>query len=256
MIKKIFLLLTLISIIFWKYSDIFANQINSNNIGFTGTQFAEVISDSQIIDTQTGRIGAGVSEYFINPASNFSANSGLAGTEISNFLARDIKISENFFGEILLLENLKNLIQVSPRDEILKSANQYEKFSEIHDFFLGSLNAGEKSLQQLSVRESILKNKVKQFESEASLLEKKFFNSLDNFSTAISDQNFEIFVRKEKEVVEVKAELGRILALEKYFKIFLPQIEKKLIAMEKNKNALIAGVQVDAVTAKLVDLAK
>lgn len=181
-----------------------------------------------------------------------SAFSGIQ--ESHSVLIIPSEISGDFSEEFSFIRSGYNLLALDIRNEILIANNRFERFEKIDAAFQEFLNRGNYLLQRLQQEESQLKSFLELSRQQSNQFRDDFSRNMNAFNAEGVNQAVLDFTLSDQNIVQKNAELARILRLENFISPLLSSLQVRQQAMQNNRDALLAGVQMDAQTARSLGL--
>lgn len=210
----------------------------------------ELATDGVTFDTiaaQSGiAIGSEIARSLITPDSQ----AGTDGISIAqDFAEANALFRGRFVTELELLKRLTLLARLDPWEALQEISNRTEAVRQLERDYADTIAAGEAAKAQVVIVGNDISAQIDSLEQEIEATETEFFDAFGDFEAERAAEKYDGFVEKKQKLVVLRAEFGRYKALNDRFNTVLPAAEVKQIAITRNREALIEGVQVDKDTA-------
>ncbi len=226
-------------------------QNSSMNAAQDGIDIAAEISvEPIVISAQAGKKGfdlaADIANTFLQ-SSSLAGKWGIASAQV--FAEPDALFRGRFAVELDLLKRLTLLSRLDVWDNLVGVNNRVEVVRQLERDYADALSAGRGAKEQVVSVGNSVQERADILQQEIDTLEENFFASVNDFRAQDADTDFQDFVAKKKQLVALRAEFGQYKALNERFNELIPLVARKADAINKNRDALIEGVQVDKDTA-------
>jgi hypothetical protein len=189
-----------------------------------------------------------------------STDAAKRGIESVTFL---LEISEqesgsegDFVNTFLLMKQMDSVLGLNVREEILRSHTPKETYDEIENRIDVLQKNGSSYSSAISDYVASYNEEITSLEEKIQQTESAFFSAVDTFDSRNSDRLLEQFITEKSDMVRLRAERSRASNILKKLTAKTEQATLRLNAIRRNKEALIAGVQFDARTARSLGLIK
>lgn len=156
----------------------------------------------------------------------------------------------------VLLKQMQSSLALNIHKELLRSQNPEKIYSDIQKTLSSLDEKGTQFFNDISAYILVLDEQIVQAEQQVEDSEESFFTAIANNDAQKSNLLFEKFIQKKTELVRLRAQRGRADAIQSKLSRGTRSIRTRLSAIENNREALIAGVQFDARTARSLGLIK
>ena len=173
-----------------------------------------------------------------------------AGVALAQDLAEpDALFTGRFRTELELLKRLTLLSRIDLWANVNPRADRAQAVRELENRFEDTLGAAKAVRQRLVDEGNAVDDEVDALEAKVDQTDAAFFQALDQYQAETASDRYAEFIDQKQRLVYLRAEFGQYSSLNSRFRELIPQVEQKLQALQENREALIAGVQVDRETA-------
>ncbi|QQS59525.1 hypothetical protein IPN35_01375 [Candidatus Peregrinibacteria bacterium] len=199
--------------------------------------------------------GVRESSILVSVLNNANFSSAFLGVQDSVSLSTlPLESPDIFSEEFAFLRSAQNLLRLDIRNEILSTPYRTNRFQRLETDFQTSLSRGNYLFQRLQQQESRLRSLSESSRQESEQFRKEFSQRMEALDAKGVQQAITNFTDSDKNIIEKNAELVRIIRLEEQISPLLSALQVRESAMLKNRDALLAGVQMDAQTARSLGL--
>lgn len=149
-----------------------------------------------------------------------------------------------FAQDFKMLKSLNNALSV----DVFQYLNQAQNRSDALDEYLHLLEALQsQSQKRIAEIQGTLRFLQSDFANQETGLERSeadFFNNLQNFNAPNAEQQLNEFIGLQAAQSETRAKIGAYVSIRDYYNFFLPRLNNLVVAIQANRDALIAGVKV------------
>ncbi len=252
--KKIFFVIGSILLSFGIFSFVSAKTdiFFKTDSGLSGVLFSEKFGNSRNFIPKNNPFLAVESFAAPRPVHN----SGIFGMEANEFLGKNPPdFSLDFSMEFELLKKIDSALAINPAQE-MQSGDRAKKILNIEASLTSLEKESQKIMRQISVKKTHFEEEVNRWKQEYLASEKRYSDSFSAQNAEDATKNFEEIITHKQKYIAANENMKKSKSLEDQFSKRIPQIISRKSAIEKNGDALLVGVTVDAKTARSLGLVR
>jgi hypothetical protein len=156
----------------------------------------------------------------------------------------------DFAAEIGLISRLDALANLQPWAAMANAVDRAARYQELETTFAETIAEATAARKRLEESRQELTGKVRQMQAEREDYEKRYFAALNAGSSQNAQKWHGLFVESQVAWVKERAELGKINGILSRVTRQINPVRAQYAALKNNRDALIAGIRVDAKTAR------
>ena len=167
---------------------------------------------------------------------------------------RAIDISSSIQSDAKLLSQIKNTLDTKLSSYLNQSASRADSLDGYVRLLKELEELARSRSLELQSQINFLNANFQAQEDSIEISEEAFFNNLDAFDGQNADQQLNEFIVLGQQQTEVRAKIGAYEGIKRYYDFFLPNLDRRIRAIEANRDALIAGVTVTEIEGMTLEL--
>ncbi len=165
----------------------------------------------------------------------------------------EVRESQRFAYYVEYVGQLRN-IYLTDLDQLLDNSRNREQTFEDYRKQLSEMNQRGLALaEEVNVKLSEIKEEFDAVTAAKQEAEEEFFANLESFQGQQSDEALKVFMDLRKQQVDLRAEFNALTRVAEEYEKVLIRIDRRLQALDLNRDALIKGVKVTPIPGSNLD---
>lgn len=174
--------------------------------------------------------------------------------EAGDLLGEELVSDDGLTDSIRLFAEMFESLQVDVPEYLNQSRDRRESLTDYVNSLKHLKYSGEQELEQLQVIRDNLASQYLEVEAEKDLYEQRFFEHLSNLDAYAATAALNDFIVRGEEVVNLRAQSLARQKLIEYYELVLAGMERRIVDIELNEEALVKGIQVVEIEGSDIDL--
>lgn len=221
-------------------------EINNSNIqggmltAFIAGRISQPVKTHSTKPVQGGMLTAFLAEKYANPQ-----NPQIKGGQKTVFLVESLsEIEPSYspdFEAIVVLQRIVNVLTLDPETQFEKDSDRGQAIED-HVIYLTNLyNEGANAYSKIQNERIVSENELTATSNAASDAESNFFAYLNQYRPDGAEQYFNNFKEQQKKAVELRADVGYLMAMEERLQYNLNKLQERIAYLQSNKETLICA---------------
>lgn len=208
---------------------------------FTIDRVMEVTARTIIAARNSALLGVHVAEY-VSMTPSVAAASGLSGIDAVGTIVRSQGTVTD--PDLKLLTAFGEALSVNVADLLNRSTDRRAQLDAYADALTNVATRANDRFRELTASETQLTTDIRALSKEVAALEREVRNATNDKDYRLAGEKRSEALVKQKELSEKELELDQISDIVDQLEMFLELYGEKIMAIQKNREALIAGIKV------------